>query len=144
MFETIDAAEIKFPAGLLAEGQRAWQHIKLRLHVPWFYVLYQTEYSDGTKLSNFVFLAKEEQIIDMQSIDNYKIIDIYLVSPGHLNGSDCWKMEKLKEIWTARIKNNETYETVMIYVLQDNSEYTYSLNSDNNEGFIKDKLLIKL
>jgi hypothetical protein len=74
VFETIDAAEMKFPAGVLAEGQRAWQHVNLRLHVPWFYLLYQTEYSDGTKCSDFVFLAKEEQIVDMHSIENYRYI----------------------------------------------------------------------
>jgi hypothetical protein len=144
VFETIDAAEMKFPAGVLAEGQRAWQHVNLRLHVPWFYLLYQTEYSDGTKNSDLIFLAKEEQIVEMLSIEHYKIIDVYLVSPNHLNGSDFWKMEKLKEIWTATIKNNETDENGVIYVLQDNNEYIYTHYENNSEDLIKDKLLIKI
>jgi len=143
MFETIDTAELKFPPGLLDKGQRVWQYINIRLHVPLFFMHYQTEYSDGTKLINIMLLAKEEHIVDIQSIDNCKIIETYLVSPSHLNGSDCTKMEKLKEIWTASIKNN-TDEMGMIYVLQDNSEYTYSQYTDNNEELIKNKLLIKI
>ena len=144
MFETIDAAEMNIPLGLMEKGQHLWQFVTLRLHVPWFYILYQTEYEGENSSSDFVFVTKEEQILEMLKIERCKIIDIYLVSPSHLNENNCWKMEKLKEIWTATLSKQNQNEEGKIYVLQDGREYTYSLTTLNNEGFTKNELLIKI
>ena len=144
MFETIDAAEMNMPVGLLGEGQRMWQFVNLRLHVQWFYMLYETEFEKGSFSSDYALLTDERQIAEMSSFEHVKIIELYIVSPGHLNGSDCSKMEKIKEIWTAKIKNIKSNEKGMIYVLQDDSEYKYSLSTNNNEDFIKNELLVKI
>ena len=144
MFETIDAAEMNMPAGLLGEGQRMWQFVNYRLHMHWFYMLYHTEFDEDSASSDFALFTNEEQIIEMASFDHVKIIDLYIVSPGHLNGSHCWKMEKLKEIWTSKIRNSESSSEGMIYVLQDNNEYKHPVYSDNSNDLIKDKILVKI
>ena len=144
MFETIDAAELNMPMGLLAEGQRAWQFVNYRLHMHWFYMLYKTEFEGDSMSSDFALLTSEDQIVEMASFDHVEIIDIYFVSPGHLNGSDRWKMEKLKEIWTSKIKNDKSGINGMIYVLQDDKEYRRHAYNDKTEELIKDKLLVKI
>ena len=144
MFETIDAAEMNMPVGLLGEGQRMWQFVNYRLHMHWFYMLYQTDFAKDSVSSDFALLTDERQIAEMSSFDHVKLIDVYIVSPGHLNGSDCWKMEKLKEIWTAKIKKLDSGVEGMIYVLQNNNEYRHPAYADNSEDLIKDELLVKI
>ena len=144
MFETIDAAEMEMPMGLLNEGQRVWQFVNYRLHMHWFYMLYKTEFEGDSMSSDFALFTSEDQIVEMSSFDHVEIIDIYFVSPGHLNGSDHWKMEKLKEIWTSKIKNDKSGINGMIYVLQDDKEYRRHAYNDKTEELIKDKLLVKI
>jgi len=144
MFETIDAAEMNMPVGLLGEGQRMWEFVNYRLHMHWFYMLYHTEFDEDSESSDFALFTNEEQIAKMASFSHVKIIDLYIVSPGYLNGSDRWKMEKIKEIWTSKNKNHESSLEGKIYVLQDNSEYKHPVYTSENEDLIKDKIFVKL
>lgn len=144
MFETIDSSKMNVPIELLSEGQHIWKSVNVRLHVPWFYVQYQKECENFTVSSHLELVTSEEQITEMASFENIKIIDVYIVSPGHLNGSDGWKMEKLREIWTAKSKTLETDEMGVIYVLRNNREYIYSPSIKNDGKLIKNNLLIKI
>lgn len=144
MFETRDSSKMDVPIELLSEGQHIWKSVSVRLHVPCFYVMYQKESKNYIVSTHMDIVSSEEQITDMASAENIKIIDVYLVSPGSLNGSNRWKMEQLREIWTAKTKALDTDKMGMIYVLRNNREYIYSPSIEINEKPMKNNLLIKI
>ena len=146
MFETNDAAEMKMPLDLFNNGERVWHIVQLRLHVPWFYLVYQVTHSDGIKISSMIFITDIEQVIDLMSDTAIDLLEAYLVSPGHLNKKDCWKMEKLKAVWSATHKNESSMENsyATIYVLHNNSEYVYNDTESDSEMFTKDELILNL
>ena len=143
MFETVDSAEAKMPSIFLPNGKRIWSNVSLSMHIQWFYVIYKTEYEDNTELQNVIFLTRDEQIVEMLSLEKCEILEVYLVSPNYINGSDCWKMEKIKEIWEAKLKNDVDTRG-RIYVLEDGREYMHSYLTMNSEDFTKKELLIEI
>ena len=100
MFETADYAEMPLPSCFSEEGERLWAHVRLQIHVYWFYVVYGVLSSDGKEIeqSQIVFFPYIEQLTKLTSTQQVTLIEVQLVSPGHLNGEGLWKMKPLKEI----------------------------------------------
>ena len=126
MFETIDIAEVPIPKGFAEAGERAWWYVKLRLHIQWFHLVCEYTYEDGVQSSDMLFLDQIEHLLELNSIQTIKILQADLVSPGHLNGSDRWKMEPLSEIWVGYEPEIECGQEAYIYVLENGSQYVYS------------------
>lgn len=143
MFETIDSAKVEMPSIFLPNGKRIWSNVSLSMHIQWFYVMYKTEYEDDPELKNIIFLTTAEQVAEMSSLEKCQIVEIYLVSPGHINGSDSWKMEKVKEIWKATLKD-ESDTRARIYILEDEREYTHSYLTMDKTQFTKSELIFQM
>lgn len=144
MFETEDSSETKMPSTFLPNGKRMWANVSLSMHMQWFYVIYRTQHEGDHELINIIFLTTSEQIIEMLSLENCQILEVYLVSPGYINGSDSWKMEKVKEVWEATLKNDELDTQARIYILEDNSEYVHSYLTMDNDKFTKKELMFEI
>ena len=143
MFETDSIEEIFMPAMALDENLRQWESVNLTLQSQWFYVVYRTIPKNPEKLLNFKFLSTTEQVASLSLIYSYQIVDVYLGSPGYINGSDSWKMEKLKEIWKASLKNNNDPRG-RIYVLDDGREYVHSYTTMESSDFTKKELIFEI
>lgn len=42
-----------------------------------------------------------EVFVQMEADALLKLESVLIITPGHVNGSDTWKMETLKSVWTA-------------------------------------------
>ena len=144
MFETVDSAEVMMPSILLPEGKHAWSNVSLRIHILWFYVVYRIKYEDDTELTNVIFLTTAEQINEMVFVEKCQLLDVYLVSPGYINGTNNWKMEKIKQVWEATIQCDELDTRGRIYILEDNSEYKHSYQTIENDEITKRKLILEV
>ena len=141
MFETMNSDEITMQPMFLAYGARRWDSVNLVIKTQWFFVEYRTKNKDESELLDYKFLANTKQISEMLLIDHYQIVNVYLGSPDYINGSDSWKMEKIKEIWEASLKNDELDPRGRIYVLADGREYVHSYVTMDKNDFTKKELL---
>ena len=141
MFETIDITEVESPAIFKKNGARVWPSVSLNLHIAWFKVIYRMQKpEDDSKIENIIFVTRAEQIAEMILIEDCQILKVYLMSPGHINGSDDWKMDKIKEVWIATLKN-DLDQRGRIYVLDDGNEYVHSYITMDKSFFTKKELI---
>lgn len=143
MFGTVDSCEVVIPAMPLPDGRRIWSSINLNMHVQWLYVTYQTQNESDPELLDIVFLTETEQLVEMSSSENIKIIEVYIVSPSYVNGSNNWEMDKVKEIWKAKLRIDEFDTRGRIYILEDNREYVHSYLTMDKGDFTKKELIFK-
>ncbi|AZC95870.1 hypothetical protein [Pseudomonas chlororaphis] len=103
MFLTLEHAEV--PLGALVKGAHSWRYVEYLTSQPWFYVM-ALEHVEGIARPATLLIKALEDLLELEGVDNdaWEITRVHLVSPGHLNGTEDWKMERLKEI--AKIKNN--------------------------------------
>ncbi len=125
MFETHDSAELPIPPGLGDPGIRMWSYVVCRLFVPWIHVVRRVNHEEDGEpyaLHETLFLTHVEQLLQLQGDPEVKIVTIDLVSPGHLNGSDRWKLEPLAEIWEG-IEPGTDVQMAHVYVLKNGARY---------------------
>ena len=110
-----------------------WTAAELALCRPWFLVKFRyTQETDDTdtfemtrtmllsNLTDVELWALQEQGGSMQ------LESVLLVSPGHLNGTDDWKMEPLSAIWTAE-EPSTGGQIVDIYETRAGVKYVHSM-----------------
>jgi hypothetical protein len=139
MFETVDYAELPIPKGLFEDGERLWQFVIMRLHVCWFYVIYETTALDDCEVSHIILLQNVNDLVEFSSVKEFKLIEAYLVSPKYINKKGNWKMEPLKEIWVA--SEPEFEQKSYIYVLRDGSRYVQATLCDSESQLIEKRLV---
>jgi len=125
MFETVDYAEMPIPSCFSEDGERLWAHVRLQIHVYWFYVVYGVSSSDGEEIeqSQIVFFPYIEQLTKLASTQQVTLVEVQLVSPGHLNGEGLWKMEPLKEIWVSQEPDIAHVQHAHIFVVESGRHY---------------------
>ena len=141
MFETQRQAEIPLPPELNSEDIQCWSHIQSRLHMYWFHVVYETTHASGENFSHILFLTGIEQLIQLENEPNIELIEVYLVSPGYMNGESRWKMDILKEIIIGNEPESPANRLTYIFVLNDNIRIVYS-DSDTSEDSLQNKISI--
>ena len=127
MFETHDGAEIPVPPVFGEPGLRLWSYVRSRLHVPWLHVVYSLSYEEEGErysLREMMFLTQVGQLQQLQET-GAQIVAIDLMSPGHLNGTDGWKLEALAEIWEGAVPKTEG-QVAQVYVLKNGTRYVDS------------------
>ena len=144
MFETIESTEAVMPSMFSSPEKHVWWSMHLNTHRQWFYLIYQTQDNNGSELTNVIFLTRAKQIAEMLLIKDCHILEVYLVSPGYINGSNGWKMDKIKEVWRARIRNDEFDMSARIFILDNNTEYMHSYYTTDNDSFTKEELIFKI
>lgn len=87
---------------------------------PWFYVM-ALEHIEGMARQTTLLIKDLKDLLELEGVDNnvWEITRVHLVSPGHLNGTADWKMERLKEI--AKIKSNGN--SSLLYLLHSGVVY---------------------
>lgn len=99
MFVTYKQTEISLGIYMGDENTQHWQYVEQTLHCPWFYVKLARQYGEEIMMSMLLIPSTPafEQLLGEQGNDIW-LNDVQLVTPGHMNGSDCWEMGRLLEI----------------------------------------------
>ena len=141
MFETLDHAEVTIPLGFAGAGERLWQFVTLRIHVCWFFVVYSTVTEDNLRVSRNIFLTHVDDLVDLTTVPDIKIVEVHLVSPKHINKKGEWKMERVEKIWIGQEPDIDHEQYTYVYALKNGSRYMDS-SLCRNEEKLKNKRIV--
>lgn len=120
-------AQAEVPLGLMAgkSGIRHWRYAELSFASIWLYVSIGYVRSGLQRQCTLLMpeLREFEQLLNDLD-DALWIDDVMVVSPGHVNDSGAWMMERLGALEEAVDK--KTGEFVYIYVLENGRRYPES------------------
>ena len=133
MFITNNAFKARFHNLLGDPADHFWVAAELALSNPWFLVRFRiTETAEGedacprtrtmllTDVQDVESMAKNEPDEPLLQLESVQI-----VSPGHLNGTEGWKMEPLTAVWTAE-EPSDARHLVHIYEIEGGVRYATS------------------
>lgn len=132
MFITHKPAEIFLGAYLGDDSTQYWQYVEQTTHCPWFYARVGRQ-QGSEALTSMVMLpsiSALEQLLNEQGADIW-LLDIQLVSPAYLNGSDGWKMERL--LGGCETVDDLSEEAVYMYSLEGGHIYTEALGASTSD-----------
>lgn len=125
MFVTNEACKATFPRFFAAPDELYWTAAKLALHVPWFLVRFsQTEETDGGENIEFHETVMLTDVRDVACLVHsraegvLKSATAYVITPGHVNGTNDWKMESLKAVWMASEPNTPERAVMILETLE--------------------------
>jgi hypothetical protein len=89
------------------DGLTHWRAAELALHRPWFLV--SISHPDSTEDDSFRVnrtmlmssISDVEALTQPDASTKLQLDSVYIVTPGHLNGSSQWRMDPLKAVWKA-------------------------------------------
>ena len=120
MFRTPIAAEEPLFGRFFGEDYRVWKYVELTLPHIWFYVTIVEKVQNIAVKSILMIdsVALLDDLLSASPSERY-VENIHLVTPGRLNESGDWRMERLFRIehlsdedsvaHLYRVKNNTTY-----------------------------------
>lgn len=94
--------------------------------MPLFLVSGEVETEDGTFGQDWLF-GQLEDVLNLMNTSKGKLtnIEIGLLSPGHMNGSNTYQLGKIKEIWQHPDGPSK------LFVLVDGTKLRYSYTEDS-------------
>lgn len=125
MFRTHSEAELMLPPGLAPCGERSWNWIELPIQIPFFFLSFTIEMGEGSLRRRFVFShIRDIQSLIAESKEELIDLEIGLLSPGYMNGSNSYQFGQVKEIWEARVGHEK------MFVMSDGEKFHYHLDED--------------
>jgi hypothetical protein len=100
MFLTIEGAQLIFPPELKREHINQWHYIWHELSFRWFHIEYDVYWDDEDPVRQVMLTGELDQLVGISEVPNIKSRNVNLVSPGHTNGTNAWKMEQLVAVWS--------------------------------------------
>ena len=120
MFITNRQAEVNGSQTMLEPGHQGWHFVQQHLMSSWFHTT-RARYEDGLEIYDVVFVDSLQtltSILDLTEL-GVRVKSVQLVSPGWLNGTGDWRMEKLLEVTQSQDG------TSLRYTLQDGRHYYF-------------------
>lgn len=99
--------EHKSPFNPFGDGLTHWKAAELALQRPWFLVSISQPDSiddDSFRVSRTMLvsnIADVEGLTQMEVPSQLQLDSVFIVTPGHFNGTSQWKMEALRAVWRA-------------------------------------------
>ena len=125
MFYTYSEAEIRIPAVLTSDGQHTWSWVELSLHIPIYFLSAMVETEDGHFMRNFLFCHLRDVLHLIQTSKHATSdVELRLLSPGYMNGSKSYQLQKIDEVW-ENLEND-----VQLFVMSDGSRLQFPPNSN--------------
>ena len=131
MFITHQSAKSPFSELLGGTSHGHWNEVELALELPWFVVALRQAESDAhgvIEIPRTILLSSVQEVekIALQTVDGpTKLVAIHIVTPGHFNGSEAWKMDQLRAVWKA-VDPKEPGRIVDVYETRDGEKYSSS------------------
>lgn len=113
MFITRDAFRSPISALFCEVGDTCWRAAELVLQQTWFVVSFEqvdASTDDGfghERTMLFTDFQNVEQLINMGPKDGIHLKFVHILTPGHVNGTASWKMERLGAVWLGKEPNSE-------------------------------------
>lgn len=102
MINTYPAGEAIFPEQLGVPGQRLWHWVELAYYAPFFIIEVVVDTEDGAFVRPIV--TADIRMVANLSVPGYphaRLHQVFLLSPGYLNGSEEFHLARLAEIWSS-------------------------------------------
>lgn len=132
MFITHQSSKSAFSEMLGGEALALWNEVELSLQTPWFIVdVRQTDPAEfgAVEMTRTLLLPNLqalEQIAQLQETEGQvRLVSIHIVTPGYLNGSDEWRMDQLRAVWSAE-DPREPGNTIDVYEIQGGKKFSAS------------------
>lgn len=103
------------PAALFDDDSSYWTYVKLHLHIPWFYCVYEEECED-LEFRHMVLLTHPSQLNQISQMSGIDVVEVQVVLPAYMTGQDRWIMVPLASIWEGEVPDNGGIEHVYITV----------------------------
>lgn len=127
MFMTHPDAELPIPSGLALHGERTWQWVEFSLQIPYFFLSFSVASGNASLMRYILFSQLKDVLCVVSTIKKgVKDIEIDLLSPGYVNGSNSYKMGKVKEIWEGK----NPYE--QMFVMSDGARLYFPSDKDGS------------
>lgn len=119
-FNTHPAAEHKFLSAISPSGEQSWRWIELAIQTPLFILSTNFKIEEGFIGRHFMFGCLKDLLGTISELEGvFTILGVGVLSPGYMNGSECYKFGNIKEIWQHPKK------LIEVYVLDDGSRLQY-------------------
>lgn len=108
MFITRDAFRSPMSAFFCAPGDTGWTAAELALQQTWFLAYFeQLETSEEDSFGCgrtmlFTDFRSVEQLINMGPENGIHLKSVHILTPGHVNGTESWRMDRLGAVWAGR------------------------------------------
>jgi len=97
----------RFNHPLASADETYWNLVHKTLHTTWLYSV--IEYLDGVESISDILLIPDVHLLeDILKNKGIMVKEIYLVTPGYINKSDDWKMNKIAYMGKAPNKDDGT------------------------------------
>lgn len=133
MFHTTPSAEIPFLSNLYNDGGRSWRWVELGLQIPYFLAFLQKIVGHDAEIQQQVMLSHLDDVLELASLhdSNLHVTEIWLLSPGYMNGTDTYRLGRINEIWQGK-----TCRGRHMYVMEDGVRLNFQIGdpSKSSEG----------
>jgi len=90
-----------------------WNHVLLPAEIHLYVAVYKYTITQNMNILQTVMLNSIEQLLELQNDNKVQLNEVYLFSPGNLNKSTQWKLERLAEIKQGNIYDSEEIATIL-------------------------------
>lgn len=134
LFVTRDDAEIRITG--LSWPDRYWRYFELSLHLPWFLACVREPESG---LLRCLFLADSLELVLLleQQSPGLVVDEVLAGTPGYVNGSNGWQVERLEKLSYARSSKEAGIE--LVFDIEGGR--TYRMDGPDRSSHIFDQVL---
>lgn len=124
--------EHKAPLNPFGDGLTHWWAAELALQRPWFLVSISQPDSiddDSFRVSRTMLISNISDVEALTKLDvasHLQLDSVFIVTPGHFNGTNQWKMEPLRAVWRAE-EPSEHGQLADIYETAEGATYADSM-----------------
>lgn len=104
MFLTSKEMHINLPQDLVEEGWHQWHTITQVLPTRWFHLRYFTA---DLSTEHTLMTVDLDVVQDINTDPSFSLVNVSLVSPPHMNGTEEWTLSPLSSIVTLIMKDGE-------------------------------------
>ncbi|TAH13897.1 MAG: hypothetical protein EAZ11_00790 [Curvibacter sp.] len=150
MFITREAHKSPVSALFSNRGELVWSVAELALQQIWFLAhLEEVDPKDGDRNGNLRTMilfdfGNVEHLLNAPQDATVRLKSVHIVTPGHINGSDHWEMEKLQAVWQGREMIEEHEFPTDIFETVSGKKYSFSHCSNSAAELDGDTLKFRL
>lgn len=108
MFWTHESERGDLPALVLPEGGASWAVVRLAVHAPWYILGYSDIWGGEEAPRETMLVGRLATLEGILTEGNRFDFSVEVVTPGYVNGSDGWSVDRVSQIW--RQERREIYE----------------------------------
>ncbi|MBT0571289.1 hypothetical protein KIK84_13220 [Curvibacter sp. CHRR-16] len=129
--------------------ETVWTATELALQQTWFLAYFEQsetmedeEFACGRTIL-FAEFSGVEQLIGLGPESGIRLKSVHILTPGHVNGTDNWKMDQIGAVWSGREPDTE-HSPMDVFETTTGELYSASFVGHNADEFQLDAMKFKL